>query len=585
MSTQPPPQQYIYEFDDFRVDTARRLLLQADQQLPLTPRIFDALLYLVEHQGRVIPKEELMEAIWPNAFVEENNLPQSISALRRALGERKGENRYIVTVAGHGYRFAAPVKIVRVVDSTVAEASGRGAKTIAVLPFKPLVEKNRDEALELGMADALIIRLSNISEIIVRPLSSVRRYGGLEQNAQNAGRELGVESVLDGSIQRSGDGMRVTARLTSVADGASLWVGTFDERFTDVFTVQDAISERVADALRLRLSTEARRGLTKRYTDNPGAYELYLQGRYHWSKLIPIEVSKGIGFFQQAIELDTNYALAYTGIAAAYVSLPISSDAPPQEAFPLAKAAALKALSLDESLSDAHAYLAFVKFWFDWDWIGAENEVKRGLALNENSAEAHRAYGILLSQTGRYTEAIAEGVRARELDPLALITRTNEALFFYFAGQYAEAEEKITRTLELEPNFWIALLTRGKIFLQQGKNGEAIADLTRARNFSGGSAQSLSMLGYISALTGDRTQALTILDELQTRSSQRYVPPYNFALVYNGLQDDDDTFAWLDRAYEARDVMLAAFIKTEPVWDRLRADNRFKNLLKRMNLD
>ncbi|HET9787767.1 MAG TPA: winged helix-turn-helix domain-containing protein, partial [Pyrinomonadaceae bacterium] len=382
MSTQLPPEQFIYEFDDFRVDTAKRLLLQADRELTLTPRIFDALVYLVRHQGRVVPKEELMEAIWPNAFVEENNLPQSISALRRALGERRGENRYIVTVAGHGYRFAAPVKVVRTVDSTVEKAS---AKTIAVLPFKPLVEKDRDEALELGMADALIIRLSNSGEIIVRPLSSVRRYGGLEQDAQKAGVELGVQSVLDGSIQRRGDDIRVTARLTNVADGASVWVGTFDEKFTDVFSVQDVISERVADALRLRLSAEARRGLTKRYTDNSEAYELYLQGRYHWSKLIPTEVRKGIEFFHQAIELDANYALAYSGMSAAYVSLPISCDALPQDAFPAAKTAALRALELDDSLSDAHAYLTLVKIWFDWDWLGAEDQIKRGLALNPNS--------------------------------------------------------------------------------------------------------------------------------------------------------------------------------------------------------
>lgn len=587
MGTPVTPQQYIYEFDGFRIDTARHVLLQGDQPLTLTPRIFDALLYLVQHQGRVIPKEELMEAIWPDAFVEENNLPQSISALRRLLGERKGENRFIVTVAGHGYRFAAAVKIVKIVRNlgeSTREESASQAKTIAVLPFRPLVEQNRDEALELGMADALIIRLSNSSEIIVRPLSSVRRYGGLEQDAQNAGRELGVESVLDGSIQRAGDDMRVTARLTNVADGASLWVGTFDEKFTDVFTVQDAISERVADALRLRLSSAARRGLTKRYTDNPRAYELYLQGRYHWSKLIPPEVRKGIHFFQQAIELDAKYALAHTGIAAAYVALPISSDAPPREAFPQAKAAALKALSLDETLSDAHAYLAFVKFWFDWDWIGAEHEVKRGLALNANSSEAHRAYGILLSQTGRHAEAIVEGACARELDPLALITRTNEALFFYFAGDYAEAEQKINSTLALEPNFWIALLTRAKIYLQQEKRVEALADLTRAKNVSGGSTQPLSMLGYISALTADRSQALRILDELEAISNQRYVPPYSFALIYNGLKENDETFAWLDRAFEARDVLLAAFIKTEPAWDRLRGEKRFKNLLSRMNL-
>ena len=580
MSSRVPQPHEIYEFDDFRVDIARRILLQANRPITLTPRIFDALLYLVRHQGRVIPKEELMQAIWPNSFVEENNLTQSISALRRALGERKGENRYIVTVAGHGYRFAAPVSIV---DSANEEVSERRPKTIAALPFKPLVEKDRDEALELGMADALIIRLSNSREIIVRPISSVRRYGGLEQDAQEAGRELEVASVLDGSIQRSGDRIRVTARLTSVADGASLWVGTFDEDFTDVFTVQDAISERVASALKLSLSAEALRGPTGRYTNNSKAYELFLQGRYHWGKLIPSELKKAIQFFQQAIELDRNYALAYAGMAVAYISLPISGDAPPRQAFPHAKAAALKALELDETLTDAHAYLAFVKFWFDWDWVGAENEIKRGLALNANSAEAHRAYGILLAQMGHHAEAIVEGVRARELDPLSLITRTNEALFFYFAGQHAEAEERITNTLELEPNFWIALLTRAKIYLQLGKPKEAMADLVKARSLSGGSAQPLSMLGYISGLIGDRAQALAVLEELQTLSGQRYVPPYNFAIVFNGLKEDDETFAWLHRAHEARDVLLAAFITTEPVWDRLRGNERFKDLVKQIH--
>jgi tetratricopeptide (TPR) repeat protein len=352
-----------------------------------------------------------------------------------------------------------------------------------------------------------------------------------------------------------------------------------------VFTVQDSISERVAGALKLGLSTEALRGPTRRYTNSSRAYELYLQGRYHWNKLIPPEVKKAIQFFQQAIELDGNYALPYAGMAVAYVSLTISADVPPHEAFPQARAAALRALDLDETLTDAHTYLAFVKFWFDWDWIGAEDEIKRGLELDANSAEAHRAYGILMSQTGRYAEAIAEGVRARELDPLALITRTNEALFYYFSGQYAEAEEKITKTLELEPNFWIALLTRAKIYLQLGKQAEAMSDLIKARSLSGGSTQPLSMLGYISALMGNRAQALTVLEELRTLSRQRYVPPYNFALIYNGLKEDNETFAWLDRAREARDVLVPAFILSEPFWARLRNEKRFKDLLRQMNLE
>jgi DNA-binding winged helix-turn-helix (wHTH) protein/Tfp pilus assembly protein PilF len=562
-----------YEFGEFRVDIGRRILLQAGNTIALTPRQFDTLLYLVEHCDRVITKEELMKAIWSDAFVEENNLNQSVSAIRRALGERRGDNRYIITVPGVGYRFAAPVKLV----SSVEHRAARGS--LAVLPFKPLLEKERDEALELGMADSLIIRLSNSRDMIVRPLTSVRRFSGLEQDAQSAGRELDVESVLDGSIQRAGARIRLTARLTDVADGRSLWVGTFDEEFTDVFSVQDAISERVAGALQMHLGAEK-----KRHTVSTRAYELYLQGRYHWSRLVPTEVRKSIEFYEQAIAVDPNYALAYTGIAVAYVSLSIASDAKPAESFPKAKAAALKAVTLDESLSDAHAYLSFIHFWFDWDWAAAESEVRRAIALNANSAEAHRGYGILLSQLGRQDEAIVEGTRARELDPLALITRTNEALFFYYSNQLPIAEDKLRAALELEPNFWIALLSIAKVYVAQGRYREAIAELTKARKLSGGSAQPLSMLGYTFAIMGDREGAFEVLNELETLAGKRYVPPYNSALVYNGLHDDDNTFEWLERAYAGRDVLLAAFIKTDPVWSRLYHDPRFQDLLARMNL-
>src|SRR6185295_18051645 len=298
------PDPKIYEFDDFRLDADKRVLLRRGEPVPLTPRVFDTLLYFVQHHDRLIAKDELMRAIWPDSFVEENNLNQNVSTLRRALGK----HRYIVTVPGSGYRFAAEVKTI---NGSAGSASvvGAQARTIAVLPFKPIVEPGRDEALELGMADTLIARLSNSGKLIVRPLSSVRRYGGLEQDPQDAGRELGVEVVLDGSLQRSADRIRLTARLINVVDGASMWVGTFDEKATDVFAVQDAISERVASALAVPLSGEERQHLTKRYTENIEAYDLYLKGRYYWNKLIPQEVRRSIQFFQQAIDLDPTYAL------------------------------------------------------------------------------------------------------------------------------------------------------------------------------------------------------------------------------------------------------------------------------------
>ena len=574
------PERDIYEFDDFRLDAVKRVLLRRGELLPLTPRVFDTLLYFVRLHGKVIKKDELMRAIWPDSFVEENNLNQNVSTLRRTLGK----HRYIVTVPGSGFRFAAEVKIISGPAESVS-ADGIQAKTIAVLPFKPIVELGRDQALELGMADTLIARLSNSRRLIVRPLSSVRRYGGLEQDPQAAGRELEVEAVLDGSLQRSADRIRLTARLINVVDGASLWVGMFDEKATDVFAVQDAISERVAGALALSLSSEERRGLNKRYTENLEAYDLYLKGRYCWNKLIPPEIRKSIQFFQQAIDLDPTYALAYAGMAEAYRSFPINSDVPPDDAFPLAHAAAAKALEIDETLADVHATLSILHSWYDWDWASAEREAKRALILNPNSSEAHRAYALLLSTLGRQKEAIAAAGRARELDPLALITRTHESLFLYYDGRDEEATEKLAKTLEIDPNFWIALLTLAKIHIRQGKYDEAIAELIKARNTSGGNTQTISLIGYAYALLGDHAQARAVLDELKALSKQRYVPLYNIAVIHNGLGEEEETLTWLERAHKERDVLLSAFITVDPSWKRLRANPRFVEILKGMNLE
>ncbi len=285
-----PQQAQIYEFGDFRIDTARRLLLAGDGLArSLAPKAFDTLLYMVEHSDALLHKEALMKAIWPDTVVEENNLNQNISILRRVLGGSRQEHRYIVTVPGHGYRFVAAV---RTHSTSVTTVSVGTIKSLAVLPFQPLVEGDRDPSLELGMADTLIARLSSIGDMIVRPISSVRRYADLAQNALSAGRELEVESILEGSVQRQGNKIRVTVRLLNVSNGASLWAGTFDEEFTDIFALQDAISERVARALALKLSSEDKTRLVKHDTESTEAYQLYLKGRYYWWKNSPEEFAK-----------------------------------------------------------------------------------------------------------------------------------------------------------------------------------------------------------------------------------------------------------------------------------------------------
>ena len=306
----------------------------------------------------------------------------------------------------------AGVSLLLLRHGQASHSSAIPSRTIAVLPFKPLVPERRDPVLEMGMADTLIAKLANSQEIIVRPLSSVRKYDALEQDPMAAGRELKVESILDGDIQRSGDHVRVTTRLIKVSDGSSLWAGTFDEKFTDVFAVQDAISQKVVQALAVQLTGEEKQRLVRHGTSDIEAYQLYLTGRYHWNKLTPPEVRTSIGFFRQAIALDPQYAQAYGGLAEAYRALAITGDERPQETMPQAKAAAIKALEIDPSLAEAHASLVFVHTWFDWDWAGAEQEAKRAIELNPNSGLARIAYAQLLSDRGRHVEAVAEAARA-----------------------------------------------------------------------------------------------------------------------------------------------------------------------------
>ena len=457
-------------------------------------------------------------------------------------------------------------------------------KRIAVLPFKPLTTENRDQVLELGMADSLITKLSNSRQVIVRSLASVRKYGGLDQDSLAAGRELQTDSVLEGNLQKSGDHLRVTARLINVSDGASLWAGTFDEKMTDVFAVQDAISQKVADALALRLSGEEKERLTRRYTDNVEAYQLYLTGRYHWTKFTPPDIRKGIGFFQQAIELDPKYALAYFGFAEANRSLAINADVPSKDCLPQAKAAAIKALEIDDSLAEAHASLSFSLIWYDWDWDGGAREAQRAIALNPNSAHSHFALAHVLSDQGRHDQALAEVARARELDPVFLLYRALEGMFFHHAGRDAEALERLQKTADLDSNFWVTHLMLGKVYTQQRKYSEAIEEFGKARELSHGNSEAIASIGYTAALAGDELKAQAVLDELKALSNEHYVPPVNVALVLNALGKKDEALVSLEKGCEDRDVRLT-LLKVDPRWDSLRSDPRFIAILKRIGLE
>lgn len=581
----------VYEFGDFRVDTAQRQLLRRDgESVPLSPKAFDTLLYLVEHSGKVLDKDELMTAVWPDTVVEQNNLNQSISALRRALGERRDAHNYIATVSGRGYRFIAQVstQTSKGHDWEAGQRQRERERIIAVLPFKPLVAENRNESLELGMADTLIVRLSGSRELTVRPLSSVRRYCGLEQDSLAAGRALGVNTVLDGSIQTWGDRIRVSARLLSVADGRQLWAGKFDEKFTDIFAVQDAISERVAAALTLELSGEEKRLLTRRYTENAEAYRLYLKGRFYWLKATPGDFVKSRDYFRQAAEADPTYPLAYTGLADYYGFASATGLMPPDKGWPRAEAAVTKALELDDTLAEVYNPLAALKMMYYRDWAGAEGDLRRGIGLNPKFAEIHNLYAFFLAAVGRFDEATLEGRRALELDPLSLRYGRFLGDYLYYARRYDEAVRQYQETLELDPNNPWVYEALGDAYERRGMYDEAIATWRKAMTFSGD--EELAAIldgayaagGFAGAVRAVARERLERLDE--RRRAGEYVSAINYARAYVRLGDEEQSLRWLGAASEERNNS-PLMINSDPLYDGLRADPRFAAILNSIHLE
>jgi len=580
------PQTYIYEFDDFRVDPGRRLLLGRDgRPLPLTPKAFDTLIYLVQHTDVVLGKETLMRAIWADTAVEENNLNQCISALRRVLGEKRAEHRYIVTVPGRGYRFVAPVNKRK---PPVVASSAEPIPSIAVLPFQPLARKNRDESLEMGMADTLIARLSGIRDIVVRPMSSVRKYADLKLDVLAAGRELGVESVLEGSLQCRGNKIRVTVRLLNVSNGASLWAGTFDEEMTDIFALQDAISEQVAQALSLELSKEDKTRLVKHYTQSTRAYQYYLKGRYYWWKNSPEEYKKSRDYFHRAVEEDPFYALGYCGLNSFYGYGAAWGILPPDEGWPKAEWAVTKALELDDQLAEAHLDLAALKMVYYLDWVGTEREAKRAIELSPGFDEIHYMYSFFLVVMRRFHEAVAEGKQALVCNPFSLRISQHLGYALYCARSYDEAIQQYRKALELDRNDASVREALGDTHERNGEYREAVEQWTKAMLLAN-DAELVATLGAANTRgaldKAVRAVAAKRLDRLQrNRERGDYVPAIRFAREHLRAGHQEEALKWLTLACEERNV-YSLMIASDPFYDPLRANPRFAKLLRRMRLN
>ena len=457
-------------------------------------------------------------------------------------------------------------------------------KSLAVLPFKPLVADSRDEALEMGMADTLITRLGSLRGIAVRPLSAVRQYTDLAQDAVAAGREQRVDAVLDASFQRLGERIRVTVRLLNVADGAALWTYQCDEYCTDIFVVQHAISEKVAGALALQLTGEERELLAKRYTDNPEAYQAYLKGRFFWQKRTGDGAKKAVAYFEQAIRLDPNYALAYAGLSDATAILGDSGFLSLEESRQKALALATKALELDGTLAEAHATLALAIVDYHRDWSAGERHFRRAIALNPSYAEAHEWYANHLSCVGRHEEAIAEAQRAQELDRLSLNGTQNLGHIFLNARQYDRAIEQLQTVLDLDPDHGFSHFLLGMVYIHTGRHEEASAEFQQVNRLSDTVGPgAVALLGYTYAIAGQRNKAEASLGELDELATRRYVAAFPRAVIYTGLGEKERAFEWLEKAYAGRNMQLR-FLKVSPLFDPLRSDPRFTELLKRMGL-
>lgn len=573
----------IYEFGPFRIDVERSLLLRNEESIPLSPKALETLIFLIRHRGEVGKKDEIMSSVWPNTFVEEGNLTQNIFLLRKALGEDKNEHRYIVTVPGVGYRFVASVREFEAPVRSSETDKKQSPASIAVLPFRSISGNEGDAFLGTGLADALIMRLSSIRHMKVRPTTAVLKYSSGYHDPLQIGRELEVDALLIGVIQHEGDNIRVSVQLVSVNDGLTLWANKFDQRFTDIFGIQDSISEQVVRSLAIELSGEEQRQLKKSYTDNPEAFQLYLRGRHFWNQRTAEGLKKALEYAQQAISLEPTYALAYVGLADSYSLLGAQHGVlAPRDSFPKARAATLRALEIDGTIAEAYASLGFINVCFAWDWSTAENNYLKAIELKPNYPTAHHWFGELLTTLGRFDDAVSELEIAKQLDPLSLAINADLAASFYYAGEYDRSERLLQSLLDFNPDFIRALIILGKVYGQKAAHVEAIEVLRRAGEISKNDPATVASLAHGLAIAGHSREAEGQLEQLQRLAEYKYVSAGSMAGIFVGLGRNDEAYAWLERAFENRDIE-SIWLKVEPLFNPLRSDSRFRDLVGRVN--
>jgi serine/threonine-protein kinase len=572
-----------FSFGDFRLDARRRLLFAraTGEVVPLPAKAFDALLHLLAHAGEIMPKADLMKAVWPHVVVEENSLSQCISALRKALGEDPAEHRYIVTAPGRGYRFIAAVTRDSGLSRGPAdEEHSVDGQALAVLPFKPMGDPGAHGSLGIGMADAVIMRLGQLPGIELRPLSSVRRFSDPDQDPIEAGHALGVDTVLDGWVQRDADRLRISVRLLAAPSGRQLWADRFDESFTDIFSIQDAIAERVAAAVLPSLTGGDRRKLRAHPTDDAEAYQHYVTGWLGLTRPGQGAIELAIEHLERAVARDPEFALAHACLGDAYALLGVFNLAAPHDVFPKARAATERALALAPNLDEAHAEQAHIHWIYDLDFPAAERSCARALEIDPRSVMGLHYMGLLMISYGRFDEALDFIRRAQACEPLAPNLNSNIGLIHYYAGRHAQAKRQFEATLELDPHFDHARSFLGRTLMRMGDIDGAIVEFERRSGFTLGFDADLPS-AY--ALRGETARARAELDRLKAERAQRHVSAYDIASIHAALDDRDDAIAWLKIAVDQR-IQLICFVKVDPAFADVREEPEFKDILMRLGV-
>jgi len=584
----------IYRFGKFTLDTGKQAFFAGDDAIHLPTKEFEILQMLVENNGEIVTKDEMMRAIWQDTFVEESNLAQYISRLRKILNAAGQE--FIKTFSKRGYRFSADLSVSpndlvrrRHIRLTIGRTNVEPQKIdeitkLAVLPFRMLGASGGDNIfLELGIADALITRLTRSRRIVVRPTTAVLRYQNSAKTLPEIAEELAVDAILQGSLQKSGNRLRLTVQMLDGESEIPIWAEIFNTKIEDVFGVQDEIAEKIVAALARELSDESFSTLKKSDAENAEAYQEYLKGRFYFMKRDAESLMKALFHFEKAVEIAPLYAAAQTGIADIYRTLPLIDELPPHAAFPRAKAAVLRALEIDPNLAEAHTTLGICLMNYDWNWHGAEISLRKAIEINPNYAAGHQAYATFLMRRERIADAIVELNKAKSLDPLSPAINTWLAEALSYLGEYEASILLHRETIKFSPEYFLAYYHLTFTYLLANQIEQAVETSKKALNFSHNISLTQFASVFMLTVAGETAAAQKILDELLETRKQNYVSAVNIASCYAALRQTEKTLFWLEKGLEERDPNLT-WIKIDKEFAFLRKNAGFLNVLRQINL-